>query len=78
MSPLADLSGVSRQIAVLAFQLGDGWTHCIVPTSATLMAVLGVARVPYGLWVKFIFKFYLYVMSMSCLMIILAVFIGYK
>ena len=78
MSPLADLSGVSRQIDVLAFQLGDGWTHCIVPTSATLMAVLGVARVPYGLWVKFIFKFYLYVMSMSCLMIILAVFIGYK
>ena len=44
MSPLADLTGVSR----LAFQLGDGWTHCLVPTSATLMAVIGVARVPYG------------------------------
>jgi len=78
MSPLADLTGVSRQIAVLAFQLGDGWTHCLVPTSAPLMAVLGVARVPYGLWVKFIFKFYLFLMFLSIFMIVLAVFIGYK
>jgi len=78
MSPLADLTGLSRQIAVLAFQLGDGWTHCLMPTSATLMAVLGVARIPYGLWLKFIFKFYLYLMTLSCLMIVVAVYIGYK
>ncbi|WP_308061942.1 hypothetical protein, partial [Francisella tularensis] len=38
----------------LAFQIGDGWTHCIMPTSATLIAALGVARIPYGLWLKFI------------------------
>ncbi|WP_237384853.1 hypothetical protein [Francisella tularensis] len=49
MSSLADLTELSRQIAVLAFQLGDGWTHCLMPTSATLMTVLGVARTPYGL-----------------------------
>ncbi|BCD92607.1 hypothetical protein fh0823_27460 [Francisella halioticida] len=78
MSPLADLTGLSRQIAVLAFQLGDGWTHCLMPTSATLMAVLGAARIPYGLWVKFIFKFYLYLMTLSSIMIIIAVYIGYN
>ncbi|MBK2343950.1 putative basic amino acid antiporter YfcC [Francisella tularensis subsp. novicida] len=78
MSPLADLTGLSRQIAVLAFQLGDGWTHCLMPTSATLMAVLGVARIPYGLWLKFIFKFYLYLMTLSSIMIVIAVYIGYK
>lgn len=78
MSPLADLTGLSRQIAVLAFQLGDGWTHCLMPTSATLMAVLGVARIPYGLWLRFIFKFYLYLMTLSCIMIVVAVYIGYK
>ncbi|WP_325176543.1 hypothetical protein, partial [Francisella tularensis] len=39
----------------IAFQIGDGWTHCIMPTSATLIAALGVARIPYGLWLKFIF-----------------------
>lgn len=78
MSPLADLTGISRQIAVLAFQLGDGWTHCLMPTSATLMAVLGVARIPYGIWLKFIFKFYLYLMALSSFMIIVAVYIGYS
>lgn len=78
MSPLADLTGISRQIAVLAFQLGDGWTHCLMPTSATLMAVLGAARIPYGLWLKFIFKFYLYLMALSSIMIIIAVYIGYN
>lgn len=63
MSPLADLTGLSRQIAVLAFQLGDGWTHCLMPTSATLMAILGIALI--SLWLKFIFKFYLYLMTLS-------------
>lgn len=74
MSPLADLTGLSRQIAVLAFQLGDGWTHCIMPTSATLMAVLGVARIPYGLWLKFIFKFYLYLMTLSSIMVVICLY----
>ena len=77
MSPLADLNGISRQIAVLAFQLGDGWTHCLMPTSAVLMAVLGVAKVPYDKWLKFIFKFYLYLMTLSVIMIVIAVAINY-
>ena len=44
MAPLSDLIGVSRQVAVLAFQLGDGLTNMIVPTSASLMGCLGAAR----------------------------------
>jgi len=78
MAPLADLVGVGRQIAVLAFQLGDGWTHCIMPTSAALMGTLGVARVEYSVWVKFIFKFYLYLMILSILFITIAVMINYQ
>lgn len=78
MAPLADLVGVGRQIAVLAFQLGDGWTHCIMPTSAALMGTLGVARVEYSAWVKFIFKFYLFLMALSAVFIIIAVMINYQ
>jgi len=78
MAPLSDLVGVGRQIAVLAFQLGDGWTHCIMPTSAALMGTLGVARVEYSVWVKFIFKFYLYLMILSILFITIAVMINYQ
>lgn len=42
MAPLADLVGVTRQVSVLAFQLGDGFSNALVPTSASLMATLGV------------------------------------
>ena len=34
MSPLATLTGVPQQTAVLAYQFGDGFTNMIVPTSA--------------------------------------------
>ena len=44
MAPLADLVGVTRQVAILAFQLGDGFTNLIVPTSGALIGTLGVAR----------------------------------
>ena len=37
MAPLSDLLGVSRQTAVVAFQLGDAFTNLIVPTSGCLI-----------------------------------------
>jgi uncharacterized ion transporter superfamily protein YfcC len=56
MAPLADLSGVTRQTAVLAYQLGGGLTDVIAPTSASLMGCLAAARVDFGLWLRFIWK----------------------
>ncbi|EMK5832964.1 putative basic amino acid antiporter YfcC [Citrobacter sedlakii] len=52
MAPLSDLVGVNRQVAVLAFQLGDGFSNIIYPTSASLMATLGVCRVDFRSWIK--------------------------
>ena len=59
MAPLCDLIGLSRQACVLAFQFGDGFTNMITPTSGVLIAALGMARIPYGVWVKYIWKFIL-------------------
>ena len=56
MAPLADLVGVSRQIAVLAFQLGAGFVDAFTPVSASLIGVLGVARIDWGVWAKFQIK----------------------
>ncbi|MDR3046421.1 MAG: AbgT family transporter [Bacteroidales bacterium] len=53
MAEFSDLIGVSRQLTVLAFQFGDGFTNMITPTSGVLIGVLGIARVPYGKWLKF-------------------------
>ncbi len=54
MAPLADLIGVSRQTAVLAFQMGDGFTNMIIPTSGVTMGVLGMARIPWETWAKWL------------------------
>ncbi|WP_435171899.1 YfcC family protein [Paenibacillus glycanilyticus] len=53
MVPLADLIGVTRQTTVLAFQLGDGFSNMILPTSSALMGSLAVSGIPYQKWVKF-------------------------
>ncbi|EMZ9691509.1 putative basic amino acid antiporter YfcC [Salmonella enterica] len=52
LAPLGDLVGVNRQVTVLAFQFGDGFSHIIYPTSASLMATLGVCRVDFRNWLK--------------------------
>ena len=76
MAPLADIAGVSRQVAVLAFQLGDGLTNILVPTSAALIGTLGAARIDWGVWAKFILKFMLLLVAVSIVFIIVAVSIG--
>lgn len=54
MAPFSDLVNVSRQATVMAFQFGDGFTNMITPTSGVLLGALGVAKVPYEKWVKWI------------------------
>jgi len=55
MVPLSDLIGLTRQTSVLAFTLGDGLSNLIIPTGGVLMAMLGLAGIPYEKWAKFIF-----------------------
>lgn len=78
MAPLADLTGVSRQIAVLAFQLGDGLTNLIVPTSGLLIAVLGAARLDWNRWAKFQIKFQGILFVLASIFIFVAVAIGFN
>ena len=56
MAPFSDVIGISRQATVMAFQFGDGFTNLITPTSGVLIGVLGVARIPYNIWFKWIYK----------------------
>jgi uncharacterized ion transporter superfamily protein YfcC len=52
MAPLADLSGLTRQTAVLAYQLGDGFTNMIIPTSGVTIGTLSMAKIPYDRWFR--------------------------
>ena len=76
MAPLADLVGVSRQIAVLTFQLGDGLTNLIIPTSASLIGCLGVARLDWSIWLKFAWKLVLLLFLTAIISVVIAVAIG--
>jgi uncharacterized ion transporter superfamily protein YfcC len=71
MAPLADLTGVGRETAVMAYQLGDGLTNMIVPTNALLMGMLVLARIPYQRWLRFVLPliFRLYALALIVLTI---------
>jgi uncharacterized ion transporter superfamily protein YfcC len=68
MAEFSDIIGVSRQLTVLAFQFGDGFTNMITPASGVLIGCLGIARVPYSKWLKFIFPF-------LCILLIIGFFL---
>ncbi|MEM1055928.1 MAG: TIGR00366 family protein [Bacteroidota bacterium] len=77
MAPLADLVGVSRQTAVLAFQLGDGFTNMIIPTSAVLMGVLSLARIPWPTWAKWILPLQAVLFVLGLVALVIATAVGY-
>ena len=74
MSQFADLIGMSRQTVVLAFQFGDGFTNMLTPTSGVLIGCLGVARIPYATWLKWVWKFILFLIVIGFLLILPTLF----
>jgi uncharacterized ion transporter superfamily protein YfcC len=76
MAPLADLLGISRQIAVLAYQLGSGFMDAFTPVSASLIGVLGVARIDWIKWAKFQIKMQGFLFILGSIFIVIAVMIG--
>ena len=78
MAPLADITGVTRQVAVLAFQLGDGFTNLIVPTSAVLMASIGAARISWATWAKWQLKFQGVLFLFGSIFVVAAVMVGFN
>ena len=78
MAPLADLVGVTRQTAVLAYQLGDGFTHVLFPTSGYFMAALVIAGVPYQKWLRFFLPMFAVWATIAIVALIVAQLIGWS
>ncbi len=74
MSQFADLANISRQTVVLAFQFGDGFTNMLTPTSGVLIGCLGVARIPYAVWLKWVWKFILLLIIIGFLLLLPTLF----
>jgi len=76
MSPLATLTDVPQQTAVLAFQFGDGFTNMIVPTSALVMGALALGKVPYTAWFRFVAPLMLKILALAAVFIVLSIHFG--
>ncbi|WP_044204283.1 YfcC family protein [Flammeovirga sp. OC4] len=76
MAPLSDLLGISRQIAVLAFQFGDGLTNLIIPTSGVTMGVLSIAKIPYDVWVKWMGPLLVILMVVAGILLLGPMYLG--
>lgn len=76
MAPLADLLGMSRQLAVLCFQFGDGLSNIMWPTT-TLPIACGIAGVSMMKWWKFFTPLFIMLVGVQAIMVAIGFVIGY-
>lgn len=77
MVPLADVAGITRQTAVLAYKMGDGFCNYILPHASALMGFLGATGITYDRWMKFMGKLFLIWMLLGSIILSFAYFTQY-
>lgn len=75
--PLADLVGVSRQIAVSAYTFGDGFSNLVYPTNAALLITLSLTVIPFPKWLRWILGLWLWIILATIAFLAVAVAIHY-
>ena len=76
MAPLADILGISRQLAVLAYQFGDGLTNLIYPTCSVVIWC-GIGDIPYGKWLRWFMPLFGILLLAQMIMLQIGTMIGY-
>lgn len=77
LNPLLDLSDISRQLGVLAFQLGDGFSNMFYPTNAVLLVALGLGSFSYTKWFKWTVLLQLSIIVLSVVLLLIGLKLGY-
>ncbi|TVQ96709.1 MAG: hypothetical protein EA403_15785, partial [Spirochaetaceae bacterium] len=77
LTPLADIVGITRQTAVLAFGFGDGFSNMLYPSNALLLIGLGFTVVSYPKWIAWTIGLQAVMFLVSILFLFLAVALGY-
>ncbi len=75
LAPVSEMVGLSRQIAVLAFQFGDGFSNIFWPTSVFMMC--GIMGLPVNKWYKFVTPLFGLLFIAEIVLLTIAVLIGY-
>jgi uncharacterized ion transporter superfamily protein YfcC len=77
LAPVSDLIGLSRQVTVLAYQLGNGTFDLLFPTNGPLLALLAVSGVRFDDWFKWALPRCLILAAFGCLAVVVAIAIGW-
>ena len=77
MLPVADIIGMTKQTAVLAFNFGDGLSNYILPTSSALMGFIAMVGISYSNWMKFMWRLFLIWTVVGVVLVIVANSINY-
>lgn len=75
LAPVGEMVGVSRQVSVLAYQFGDGFSNIFWPTSVFMMC--GIMRLPIDRWYKFVAPLFGIIFIAEIVLLVLATMIGY-
>ena len=76
MVPLGDLAGVTRQVTVLAYQFGDGYSNMLWPT-CSVATMCGIGKIPLDRWYKFFLPVFAVCFLVQVVLLLIAVAIGY-
>lgn len=74
MAPLADVVGISRQMACVAFQFGDGFSNMFWPTGTA--TICGFMAISLAHWYKFITKLFIMMFVVQCIFMVAGIMLG--
>ena len=77
MIPLGEILGLTRQTTILAFQIGDGITNLFNPALGGLIAMLGLCRVPFGHWLRYILPVVGWLLIVAWIFLLFSVYINW-
>ncbi len=75
--PMARIFGISPQLCIVAFAFGDGFSNVFYPTNPALLISLGLAKVSYGKWFKFSWKFQTANIILTSAILLFGLAVGY-
>lgn len=69
---------MTRQVSVMAFQIGDGVTNLAYPTLGGMLAMLALTRVPFDRWFRFVFPLVIKVVLLGWVFLCVGIAIGWN
>ena len=78
LAPLVDLVSIQRQLLVLAYTFGDGFSNVFYPTNPALLIALSLGGFSYGQWFRRTWPFFLALLVFTSLVLFTGLAIGYK